>query len=132
MIDWPTIFFSVIFLLVGVSILVPIIPNNYMLFNWIALPCWAILIMALGNKDIPSMQKSHSISYMSSISYTFFLAQMLALWPICKTIIKFVGIDGNIIRICLSLLMCTIISVLLHELIEVKAMKYLNNKYLKQ
>lgn len=130
--NWAVIFLSLLVLVAGVTIFVKIgIPQDFMLYNWVALPCFVLLILALGNKYMNRFQNSSFIKYASSISFTFFLAQMLALWIISKNIVDLIGYDNNIVRIIIYFIVCTVVAILLHEIIEVKASKYLKSKLLK-
>lgn len=129
---WPIIIGATIALIAGISFASRLsLPHDYMLYNWIALPCFIILILCLGTKKISRWQDNKFIRYLSSISFTFFLAQMLALWPTSASIVEIIGYDNNIVRITVSFLLCTIISIALHEFIEVKSLNYLKNKYLR-
>lgn len=129
---WPTIICATIALVAGISFASRLsLPHDYMLFNWIALPCFIVLILCLGIKKISRWQDNIFIRYSSSISFTFFLAQMLGLWPTSASIVELIGYDNNIVRITVSFILCTMISIALHEFIEVKSYDYLKNKYLR-
>lgn len=129
--NWPMVIAVTGLLIVSISIAYSIgIPGYYMLYSWSALPCFIIMILSLANLQIPRLQDSKVIRYASSISYTFFLAQCIGLWTFSKGIIKLTGIDNNLFKIAISFVLCTVISVLLHELIERPASKYFKLKYL--
>ena len=129
--NWPLVIAVTGLLIVSISIAYSIgIPGHYMLYSWSALPCFIIMILCLANLQIPQLQDSKVVRYASSISYTFFLAQCIGLWRFSKDIVRLTGIDDNLFKIAISFVLCTVISVLLHELIERPASKYLKFKYL--
>lgn len=132
LVSWKVIILMVFVLIGGVSLAVYAgLPKNYMLFNWIALPCFAMLILGLCNHSKPRLQSFGLIKYCSGLSFTFFLAQMLALWQVSAWIVDVIGYDNNIVRIVISFIVCFMISFFLHEVVEIRLSKYLQNKLLK-
>lgn len=127
---YPIMIIATITLICGISLSVPRLASNYMAYNWLALPCFIILILNLGNHPLNSLKNSFIIKYAGSISFTFYLAQMLALWPSSRKLLSFIGYDNNTLRIIISFSLCLIFAILLHELIEVKSAKYLKAKLL--
>jgi len=90
--------------------------GNYMIYSIIGLPCFSLLVFS-GGGDTSRINSSKLIKYMVDISYVFFFAQFYT-WKITLAIIKLTGMDNNFIRIVLSLTVCTIIAIIMHELIE--------------
>lgn len=129
--NWPIVIVVTVLLIVSISIAYSIgIPGYYMLYSWSALPCFIIMILCLANLKIPKLQDSIAIRYASSISYAFFLAQSVGLWTFSKGIIKLTGIDNNLFKIAISFVLCSIISVLMYELIQKPASIFLKSKFL--
>lgn len=131
--NWPMAIAVTGLLMVSISIAYSIgIPGYYMLYSWAALPCFILMILSLANLQIPQLQDSRVIRYASSISYAFFLAQCIGLWRFSKDIINLTGIDDNLFMIAISFVICTVMSILMHELIELPASKFLKLKYLNE
>ena len=118
-------------LIVGVSVAYSVgIPHDFMLFNWVALPCFSIAIFILGTNVHSRWLDIKVIKYLSSISFTFFLCQVLPLWGICRKLVECINFDSNILKIIISFAVCFIGAVLIHELIEKPSAKYLKQKFL--
>lgn len=107
------------------------IPANYMLYDWVALPCFSVILILLGKKRFLKLQHSKLLIYLSSISFTFFLSQVLPLWAISRHVLTFFGWEGNIIRILLSFTICLVSAILIHEFVEKPSAKFLKYKLLK-
>lgn len=123
--------FSVVLLVVLISLALHIgIPNNYMLLNWIAIPCFCVMIIALGVIPFSSLKNNRTLAYLSSISFTFFLCQVLPVWTVSGKVCDWIGIDINILKIVVSFLFCVVGAVLIHELVEKPASKLLKEKFL--
>lgn len=93
---------------------------DYMLYNWIALPVFICMIVTLSGIT----WENSVIFYLSSISYCFFLVQFWV-WPITEIFLSYLHIQSNAMRICLSLMLCILLSVMLHELFEKPVTKFL-------
>lgn len=100
--------------------------SNFMLYSWLALPCFSIMIFASGSwmPEKGFWRNNRTVTYLSAISYAFILAQDY-LWQPCNAIMNLIGTDTNLLRITLSLLMCLTWATLLHEIIEKPATKLL-------
>lgn len=120
----------ILFFLVNLALFFHIGLGNYMLYNWIVLPTFVMIIMPLGKLPFTKISNNKTIRYLSAISYDFFLAQFF-LWPICRVIFQYTGIEENLIKIVLSLVLCFIIAVVMHEFIEKPIGRYLKLKLLK-
>lgn len=107
-------------------------PHDYMLFNWIALPCFSALIMILSTMKFQQLQQSKVIKYLSGISFTFFLCQVLPLWKYSRHICAYINSDTNIVRIIISFTLCVLGAVVIHECIEKPASRCLKMKFLRQ
>lgn len=97
--------------------------GNYMLYTWIVLPCFTMMLMSL------SLLKIHDntvIRYMSSVSYSFFMAQFY-LWPIMYFLVGKMKSCNNMMKIALSFLICLLISIVMHEVVEKPLKKILLN-----
>lgn len=106
------------------------VPANYMLYNWLALPCFSVMVLLLGQLQMVRLQRSKILIYLSSISFTFFLSQVLPLWVISGKILELMNVDGNVFRIGLSFSICMIGAILIHELVEKPSARLLKNKLL--
>lgn len=106
------------------------VPPHYMLFNWIAVPCFCGIILALGKIPFSKIVNNKVILYLSSISFTVFLCQVLPLWAISHSICVAIGTNSNIIKIVVSLSICTIGAILIHECVERPLSKVLKRKLL--
>lgn len=107
------------------------VPADYMLFNWIALPFFILLIFSLGNIQLSSIL-SHTrtkriIIYLSSISFVIYLCQVLPLWDFCTLLCSYIG-DNNLVKIIVSIFVCVIWAIIIHEAIEKPVSKYLRKK----
>ena len=107
------------------------ISDDYMLFNWVALPCFIVIFFNLGTLKMKTLQESRLLRYLSGISFTFFLCQVLPLWTISNFLCNIIGNDNNLTKIIISLSVCFIGAIIIHEIIEKPSSKYLKRKLLK-
>lgn len=107
------------------------IPRDYMLYSWVALPCFISLLVSLGHLKFNRLQNSKTIQYLSTITYSFFLSQIILLWNIVKYVMTYFGCESNLIKILLSATMCFCIANVLHFCIEKPTTNYLKAKWLK-
>ncbi len=75
------------------------------------------------------MKANRVISYLSEISYSFFIAQLFN-WPIMKKMVELFGIDDNLFKIVSSFAVCLLLAVIIHEMIE-KPSKRLLGRFMK-
>lgn len=130
--SWWAVGVEYIILIAGVTIAVclNISVGNYMLYSWVALPMFILQIVSMSglrysymdSKPIPGKV----IKYLSDISYAFFFAQFFT-WKISIKLIELIGKDTNMMRISISLMVCLIISIILHELVEKPIIKTIKN-----
>jgi len=109
-------------LLVGISLF-----KNYR--PMISELCFPVIIFCIARIPFKKLQQSKVILYLSAISYAFFLAQFFV-WNPLKFLMLYTGRLSNYSLIAISLVACVVISILLHELVEKKASKYLKLKLL--
>lgn len=129
-----TAFFVLIVLVSGVTFARVLgIPDvTYMLYNWIALPCFAALIVSLTSESCSvDVKKNKIIVYLSNISFAFFCCQILPVWVLSGKTCEIMGNDSNFFRIAISFAYCLVGSIIIHELIEKPCSKYLRFKFLK-
>jgi peptidoglycan/LPS O-acetylase OafA/YrhL len=120
---------EVLLLVAGVSIAVRlnIFVGNYMLYDWIVIPLFAFMIITLAGLKSPRLQGSAVLRYASAASYAFFLAQTFNT-EIENWLFAACGIQNNVLRIAVSVALCAIIAVALHELVEKPCAKMLKKK----
>jgi len=127
--SWKSFIVEAILLVVGVSVAVKlnIFVGNYMLYDWIAVPLFGCIALTLAGLKSPRLQKSAVLRYASAASYAFFLAQTFNteienwLFPLC-------GIQNNVLQIAVSIVLCAVIAIALHELVEKPCTKALKKK----
>lgn len=123
---------TIITLLVGVSIAFYIgIPADFMLYNWIALPCFISLLVSLGYLEFKRLQNSKTIQYLCALSFSIFLSQIIAVWYIIKYAMEYIGCESNIVKILSSAIICFTIANFFHYCVEIPSAKYLKSKFLK-
>lgn len=119
---------SILCLVVGISIAYHIgIPHDYMLYSWVALPCFISLLVSLGYLNFKS---SRVLQYLSNLSFSIFLSQLMIVWYGVKSILGAIGCDSNIAKIILSTLLCFGIANFFHYCIEKPSTKYFKAKFL--
>lgn len=119
---------TIICLVAGVSIAYYIgIPHDYMLYSWVALPCFISLLISLGYLNFKS---SRLLQYLSNLSFSLFLSQLVSMWYGVKYVLENVGYDNNLARIILSAVTCFGIANLFHYCIEKPSAKYLKQKFI--
>lgn len=121
-------------LVVGVSVAKVLnIPDvMYMLYSWIGIPVFISMILSLCGLKLSGLRRSKLLKYAVEVSYVFFFAQFFT-WPICRMIFKsYGGVDNMsvMVKAPVSLMICIVITLLLHELIEKPLMSILKRKYL--
>jgi len=102
--------------------------RDYMLMNWVVLPCFIVMFLIFRNVSFRSLDSSRLLQYLSKLSFAFFLAQFYV-WTISSIVVfKIINRDANCIRIIVSLLCCLVVSTFLHEVIEKPIKDYLIKK----
>lgn len=105
------------------------IPADYMLYNWVALPCFISLMVSLGSYNFPKIQKSKVMKYLSELSFCIFLGQIIYVWYVVKYALQFIGFESNLIKITVSFLLVFCIANVLHYFVEVPSSKFLRRKF---
>ena len=128
--SWYSMLAEYFVLVVGVSMAVK--KNNsigdYMSYNWIVVPMFILNLITLAGMDFPKvMMRSRLLRYMCEISYAFFLAQLFV-WKMTLFALNEIGMDNNALRIIVSLLICTAIATLSHEIVEKPIAKLFRRK----
>ena len=126
---WKALLVEVLLLVAGVSIAVRlnIFVGNYMLYDWIVIPLFACMILTLAGLKSPRLHNSAVLRYASAASYAFFLAQTFNT-EIENWLFAACGIQNNVLQIAVSVALCAIIAVALHELVEKPCAKMLKKK----
>lgn len=118
---------SIIALVAGITLVIRMgFPKSYQAYNIIALPCFIVMMLSLSYQKF-EIKHTKTILYMSKVSYAFFMTQIF-LWPLCQWLITKLGHDTNMIRIALSFVTCSIISILMYEIVDKPVGKYLRNR----
>lgn len=107
------------------------IPGDYMLYSWIALPCFVSLLISMGHINFENLQGSTTIKYLSELSFSLFLSQLIVVWTSVKYMMELVGCRRNIANILVSATICFCIANFFHYIIEKPSAKYLRAKLLK-
>ena len=126
---WKVFVAEAVLLIAGISIAVRlnIFVGNYMLYDWIVVPLFAVMILTLAGIKSPRLQGSAVLRYASAASYAFFLAQVFNtqienwLFPLC-------GIQNNALQIAVSVALCAVFAIALHELVEKPCARMLKKK----
>ncbi|MCQ2061055.1 MAG: acyltransferase [Fibrobacter sp.] len=126
---WPTFFIEFVILAGGISLCVHhnLFVGNFMLYNWIALPCFALMLLTLSKITTPWLTKSKVLRYLSALSFAFFIAQTLNT-DIENALFQKFAIDGNLPKILISFGVCFLLAFLLHEVVEKPISRYLRKK----
>ena len=129
----PSVCITTFILLVGgVSIAHKIgIPGDFILYNWVALPCFISLLVSLGYIKFEKLQGSKTIQYLSALSFSIFLSQLIVVWHSVKITMAYIGCESNVANIVVSATICFCLANLFHFCIEEPSAKYLKAKLLK-
>lgn len=122
---------SLVGLVVGVSVARKMnIPGDYMLYSWVALPCFVSLMISLGSYNFGKLQHSKVIKYLSELSFCLFLGQIIYVWYAVKFAFGYVGIESNTMKILVSFTIVLCIANVLHYFVEVPASRYLKQRFI--
>ena len=128
--SWGILIISIVVLVVGVSMMRHYLNyEDYMLYNVIVLPCFAIMLFALGSLKMPLFEKSDVIGYLGRISYAFFLTQFFA-WEVSGWVVYGIGYNHNWFRILVSFSFCILASIAAYEMIQKPANKYVKKYWM--
>lgn len=101
--------------------------HDYMLYNWIVLPCFAVLLSILGCLRLPRCEKSKLLEYASRVTFPFFLIQFWA-WPVGRWFIKTTGCESNILTVLFTFSFCVAGAVLAYELVQKRLVAAIRKK----
>ena len=91
--------------------------GNYMLYDVVAVPAFACMVLTLARLNSPRLQGSAVLRYMSAVTYAFFLVQTFNT-QIENWIFSAGGIQNNVLRIVISVVLCSLMAVVLHHVVE--------------
>ena len=106
------------------------IPADYMVISGIAIPLYSVIMLILSHDCFVDAQPSKTVLYLSELSFTFYLCQVLPLWKLTSFLCGLAGTDANVVKIILSLVLCTVGAVAIHELVEKPSSGFLKRKLL--
>ena len=126
---WRAFIVETVLLIVGVSVAVKlnIFVGNYMLYDWIAVPLFGCMALTLAGLRSSRLQNSKTLRYASAASYAFFLAQTFNT-DIEKYLFAQWNIQCNVLQIVMSVVLCSVMAVLLHEFVEKPCAKVLKKR----
>lgn len=129
---WFAFIIEFLVLIIGVTVAfnLNIGRGNYMLYNWIGLPIFILMLFTLSQIQCKKTINRKILSYLSSISYAFYLVQIFA-FKITAYVLGRLCIEKNVIRIITSFLICMLLATLTYELIEKPVSNFLKRKFLK-
>lgn len=116
---------SVIILIGGISLC--IFCDIY--YQWMPIIFFSVILFGTGYIPFTKMNNRYLL-YLSSISYAFFLGQKFIWFPTKFVLHRTEYQIGNVTLILLTFIGCTISAIILHELVEKKASKFLKSKLL--
>lgn len=125
-----TIVILMLLLIAEVSVLVKqkIGVNDYMMYNWIAVPIFIIiLLVSTGLKSSSFSQGTvKAITYMSNCVYIFFLVQFFT-WPLTRWVLNLVmeEVQSSWIKFIISLTINSVLTVIIYELFDKPVRKLL-------
>ena len=90
--------------------------GNYMFLSIGTLIPFSIIVYALGNLEFGKILSNKIVLYLSSLSYCFFLSQLF-MPKLGKCIFEYFECP-NILKIFVLFVLCAVISIALHELVE--------------
>ncbi len=126
---WKAFVVEILLLVAGISVAVRlnVFVGNYMLYDWIVIPLFAFMIITLAGLKSPRLQRSAVLRYASAASYAFFLAQTFNT-EIENWLFATCGIQNNVLQIIMSVALCAVMAIALHELVEKPCAKVLKKK----
>ena len=126
---WKVFVAEAVLLVAGISIAVRlnVFVGNYMLYDWIVIPLFAFMIITLAGLKSPRLQGSEVLRYASAASYAFFLAQTFNT-EIENWLFATCGIQNNVLQIIMSVALCAVMAIALHELVEKPCARALKKK----
>ena len=108
------------------------IPHDYMLYSWVALPCFISLLFSLGYLRFNKFQNSKVVKYLSALSFALFLSQIGVVWHFVRFVFQSLNIQNNIANIFLAALSCFCLANFLHYCVEKPSARILKEKFLRK
>ena len=126
---WKLLILETLLLVSGISLAarLNIFVGNYMLYDWIVIPLFAGMILTLAGLKSPWLQGFAVLRYASAVSYAFFLAQTFNT-EIENWLFAACGIQNNVLQTAVSVALCAVIAIALHELVEKPCARMLKKK----
>ncbi len=91
--------------------------GNYMLYDVVAVPAFACMVLTLAGLNSPRLQGSAVLRYMSAVTYAFFLVQTFNT-EMERWIFSTLGIQNNAVMIVISVVLCGLMAIALHHIVE--------------
>ncbi len=118
---------AVLFGAVTAAVQMNIAVGNYSIYSIIALPIFILMILTLSMVKSPALSKSKLLNYAAKISFAVFLAQTFNT-EIENFIFTKLGIEGNGLKILTAFVVCTILAMVMHHLVEKPCGNFLKKK----
>lgn len=99
---------------VSISVYLNIGVGNYMLYNFISLPLFILMIISCSGVKFEGYRLNKVLEFLSGVSYMFFLSQLF-IFDLTQNILVVIKKDTNLLRICISLFLCLLLSFVLHK-----------------
>lgn len=120
---------AILFALLTVAVKMNISVGNYMLYGFATLPLFMLMITTLSMVKNQALSNSKLLRFGAKISFAFFLAQTFNN-EIEDFIFNSLNIESNGIKIAIPFVVCSILAVAMHYLIEKPCGKFLRKKFL--
>lgn len=119
----------IMFIAVTIAVNLNIAVRNYMMYSWICLPLFILILPALAELNFPRLENSKLLAYLSALAYSFFIAQLF-IWQVRDKLLSLLHLSslGNLEYIIISFILCLIIAIAFHELIEKPCKKLLSKQ----
>ena len=101
--------------------------GDYMLYNWICLPCLSFILLGMSGTKMGFLEKSKLLRYCSTTSYAFYFSQFFFV-DICRWIIGEYDITNCFFILVLSWTVCIILTLMLYEWAEKPITRFLRRK----
>ncbi len=103
--------------------------QRYAMYDVVAVPGFILLLFLTGNKiNIKKSMIANIIIFISSLSYSFFLAQVFFVWKRTVAISSWLNITHNCIKYIIALALCFFITILFHFGVEVPMRSYIKKR----
>lgn len=125
---------AVLFGAITAAVKMNIAVGNYSVYSIIALPMFILMTLTLSMVQSPALSKSKVLNYAAKISFAVFLAQTFNT-GIENFIFEKLGIDNlcvvsNGLKILMTFVVCFVLAVAMHHLVEKPCGKFLKKKLL--